>query len=344
MLLYVLPVLAVLAAGCGRAPSVDPLRRAQADRMNKEAFMNRYREPDSCIALSQCAMDYIHDSLPDYVDGELRALNNMAFAYYQKSDRENANRMLDRVEKTVRLRLPSMRNGDIEDVIGQLIRARLLQRDCRIADSYRLLYNIGQGRVLERNRNNLLYNYAQTEFYITSLVLNYHYRDGQETDVRSLLGEVEARRERLKVDYAQDMALNYALAYGWQSAGESEVALDYCDDNFQLLGLGEAVFCPFHYANTLQMCAAALKSLPGSVPPDSVLDLYDEARRVFFDYGDPYQMLGGTISTARYALLVGDTAFAHEVLGEWIEQCTYCTFDGELLEMHKFDGAVISVT
>ena len=312
--------LAALAVGCGRTPSVDPLRRAQVDRLNKEAFMNRYREPDSCIALSQCALDYIHDSLTDYVDGELRALNNMAFAYYQKSDRNNATLMLERVDKTVTLRQKGMRNGDIEHLIAQLLQARLLQRNCLIADSYRILYEINRSRVLERSHDNLLYSYAQTEYYITMLVLNYHYRDGKETDVRNLLEEVEGCRERLQVDYAQDMALNYALAYGWQSAGESEVALDYCDDNFRLLDLGDAVFCPFHYANTLQMCAAALKSQPGSVPPDSVLALYDEARRIFFDYGDPYQMLGGTTSTARYALLVGDTSFAHNVLKEWVER------------------------
>ena len=337
-LLLTLAAMAALLAGCRDTAGPDPLRRSRVDGLNKEAFVNRYREPDSCIALSQRALRYIQDSLPDYVDGELRACNNMAFAYYQKSDRDNAYLMLARVDKTIRLRQEGMRNGDIEWVIHDLIQARLLQRDCRIADSYRLLYDIERRHLLQRNRDNLLYNYAQSEYYITSLVLNYHYRDGQESDVRTLLGEVERRRESLKVDYAQDMALNYALAYGWQSTGESTVALDYCDENFRLLGLGEDIFCPFHYANTLQMCAATLKSLPGTVSPDSVLTLYDEARQVFYDYGDPYQMLGGTTSTARYALLVGDTAFAHEVLGEWIaHRGLWTPFAAPKMEMSLFD-------
>lgn len=328
----------VLAVACQRGPTVDPLRRARADGLNKEAFMNRYRQPDSCIALSQRALDYVHDSLPDYVDGELRALNNMAFACYQKSDRAGADRVLDRAEKTIRLRKPTMHNGDIEEVICQLMRARMLQRDCRIADSYRILHDIERSRVLERNRDNLLYNYAQTEYYITMLVLNYHYRDEREADVRTLLEEVAARRDQLKVDYAQDMALNYALAYGWQSAGESTTALDYCDENFRLLGLDDVSFCPYHYANTLQMTAWALRFQPGTVPPDSVLALYNEAREVFFDYGDPYQMLGGTTSTARYALLVGDTAFAHQVLQEWFDQRKVWTpFAAPKMEMSLFD-------
>ncbi len=164
----------MLFAGCRREAAVDPLRRSRVDGLNKEAFMYRYREPDSCIALSQQALQYVADSLPEYVDGQLRAYNNIAFAYYQRSDRANAYLMLDRLEKTVKLRKQGMLNGDIEQVIAQLLRARLLQRDCRIADSYRLLYDIDRSGVLRRNRDNLLYNYAQTEYYITSLVLNYH--------------------------------------------------------------------------------------------------------------------------------------------------------------------------
>jgi signal transduction histidine kinase len=163
----------------------------------------------------------------------------------------------------------------------------------------------------------MLYSYALSEYYITSLVLSYHYRNGQEGDVRTLLGEVEARRDAMRVDYAQDMALNYALAYGWQSAGESLKALEYCEANYDILDRPSA-FCPFHYANTLQMTASALKSIPGRVPPDSVLALYDTARVVFYDYGDPYQMIGGTTSTARYALLLGDTVKAHSVLRQWL--------------------------
>lgn len=333
-----LAAVVLLTLGCQREMRIDPLKRSHADGLNKEAFVNRYRQPDSCIALSERALQYIQDSLPDYVDGSLRAMNNMAFAYYQMSDYDHARQALARVAKTVDLQRNGMRNGDIERVIARLIEARLLQRSGRIADSYRILYDIGHSRVLERNRDHLLYNYAQSEYYITMLVLNYHYRDGKEADVRTLLEEVEAQRDHLKVDYAQDMALNYALAYGWQSAGESNSALDYCDLNYDILDLGPSAYCPYHYANTLQMTASALKSQPGTVPPDSVLALYDQARCLFFDYGDPYQMLGGTISTARYALLVGDTTEAHRVLTQWRSlKGTWKPFAAPKMEMGYFD-------
>ena len=315
--LLLLASLILLLTGCGGEAKTDPLLRSRADGLNKEAFVNRYRDPRLCLELSRQALRFIADSLPDYVDGELRARNIMAFAYYQKSDADSANLMLAAVDKAITKGNLTMRNGDIEQVIARLIRARLLQRDCRIADSYRLLYDISRSGILERSAGNMLYNYALSEYYITSLVLSYHYRNGQEGDVRTLLGEVEARRGAIRVDYAQDMALNYALAYGWQSAGESLKALEYCEANYDILDR-PAAFCPYHYANTLQMTATALKSIPGRVPPDSVLALYDTARVVFYDYGDPYQMLGGTTSTARYALLLGDTVKAHSVLRQWL--------------------------
>lgn len=335
-------VLFWLLSACQRPAPVDPLLRSRADGLNKEAFINRYRDPQRCIDLSQNALQFILDSLPDYADGVLRARNNMAFAYYQLSDRENATLMLDYVDKTIALRAPSMQNGAIEGAIAQLLRARLLQRDCQIAESYRILHDIDASGVLRRNRDNLLYNYAQTEYYITTIVLNFHYRNGQEADLRSLIEEVEQRRPALKVDYAQDMALNYALAYGWQSAGESNRALDYCNTNFDLLNI-PSLFCLFHYANNLQMTASALQSMPGVVSPDSILALYDEAREAFFEYGDPYQMLGGVISTARYALLIGDTLRAHEVLSEWRSmRGTWKPFAAPKMELSYFDVLIRS--
>ena len=311
-----LAVLTMTAFGCQRTAPIDPLLRSKADGLNRQAFLDRYRDPERCLKMADSALTFIADSLPEYIDARLRALNIKAFAYYQLSDYDNAHRMLESVGAYPRVRTKTD-NWEIESVIARLLEARMEQRSGSIADSYRILYDIGRSRVLEHNRDNMLYSYAQTEYYITMLVLNYHYRDDRESDVRTLLAEVEGKREQLKVDYAQDMALNYALAYGWQSAGESNTAIDYCFENFRLLDISPSTFCPFQYANTLQMMASALRSIPGAEPPDSVLALYDTARCIFFEYGDPYQMLGGTVSTARYALLIGDTAKAIEVLGEW---------------------------
>ncbi len=338
---YILVCAVLLLFGCKEAEQTDPLRRSRVDGLNREAFLCRYKDPSRCLALSDSALAYLKDSLPGYIDGSLRAWNNKAFAYFLTSDYQGAGQMLQLVEKNLARKLPSMRNGDIERVIHDLLQARLLQRKCHIADSYRLLHDIGRSGILEQNRDNILYSYAQTEYYITLLTLNFHYRDGKEADVRTLLTEVEQRRPQLKVDYAQDMALNYALAYGWQSAGESLTALEYCDLNYAILDRTESDL--YHMANTLQMEAYALRSIPGEVPPDTVLALYDEARRAFFEYGDPYQMLGGVVSTARYALLVSDTALAHSVLREWISlRGIWKPFDAPKMEVGYFDVLIRS--
>ncbi len=332
--IYLLAIV-LTAVACTHESGVDPLRRSRVDGINKESFLDRYRAPEECLALADSALQYIADSLPEYDDGVLRALNNKAFAYFQTTRYPEALAIVEKIEHSA----PTAKaaNADIEMVIARLLKAKLLQRSGNIADSYRLLYDIGRSHTLDRKKDNLLYNYAQSEYYITSLVLNYHYRNEHESDVRQLLDEVEARRGELRVDYAQDMALNYALAYGWQSAGESLTALDYCDLNLDILDLPEA-FCNYHYANTLQMMALALKSIPGAVPPDSVLTLYDEARRRFADYGDPYQTLGGVTSTARYALLIGDTLMAHSVLNQWrLDHKGWRPFSAPKMELGYFD-------
>lgn len=326
----------LLLAACSGADTLDPLRRSRADGLNREAFLSRYSNPQRCIALSDSALAYIADSLPAYADGRLRAYNNKAFAFFLTSEYSAAELMLKQVDKTLAQHPPSAHNGDIEGVIRDLTRARLLQRSCRIADSYRLLYDIGRSGILDHERDNILYSYAQSEYYITLLTLNFHYRDGHESDLRSILAEVEQQRPQLKVDYAQDMALNYALAYGWQSAGESLTALDYCDLNYAILDRSDSNL--YHLANTLQMEAYALRSIPGEVSPDTVLALYDDARRAFFLFGDPYQMLGGVTSTARYALLVSDTALAHSVLRNWLDmRGTWTPFSAPKMEVGLFD-------
>ncbi len=341
---YILFVAVLLLFGCGQEVKIDPLKRSKVDGLNKDAFINRYRNPDLCFEYSEKALAYVHDSLPGYVDGELRALNNMAFSYYQVTDYEKATELLEKVDRLVAQDKPGMKNGEVESVIARLLKARLLQRSCHIADSYELLYDIGKSDIFEKHNGSLLYNYAQTEYYITLLTLNFHYRNGKEADVKSIIDDVELKRKDLKVDYAQDMALNYAIAYGLQSAGESNRALEYCDYNFEILENPHiGAFCLYHYANTLQMTATVLKSLPGMVSPDSVLALYDEARQCFFEYGDPYQMLGGVTSTARYALLIGDTVTAHDVLSEWRSmRGTWKPFSAPKMELGYFDVLIRS--
>lgn len=253
-------LLMTLAVAACHQQKTDLGSRAVVDNLNREAFLNRYDDPEASIAAAYSALQYISDTLPLYADGKLRAWNCLATAYYVASVADSAQKYVDSV--CAAKLAGKARNRKVEEMIAHLIEARLLQRQCDIAGSYEILYNIEKSHMLPLGKDNLLYNYAQSEYYITALTLNYHYRDGMEQNVGQLLGEAEGQRERLKCDYAQDMALNYAMAYGYSSLCSREErqsenltkALGYCLENLALMA-DESRFSLFHYANTLQMLA-----------------------------------------------------------------------------------------
>lgn len=272
-----------VAAGCGNDHPdgrVDLRLRARIDRLNKGAFMNRFDDPRLSIDCAYRAVDLVRDSLPDYHDGLMRAYNSLAFGYYMVAEHDSAAAYTDSVMAVAegpaaRWKHSLHRNAEVERVIAQLMQVRLLQRSCRIADSYQLLYDINQSKVLKRQPDNYLYSFAQMEYFITSLTLNYHYRNSAmasssgttlsadtKADLRALLEEVEMARQGLKCDYAEDMSLNYALAHSYYrlaAASGSDPRLlckayDYLADNAKLLSIpGQG--CIYHLANVFQLQA-----------------------------------------------------------------------------------------
>ena len=279
----VLAMCIAVAAGCGNDHPdgrVDLRLRARIDRLNKGAFMNRFDDPRLSIDCAYRAVDLVRDSLPDYHDGLMRAYNSLAFGYYMVAEHDSAAAYTDSVMAVAegpaaRWRHSLHRNAEVERVIAQLMQVRLLQRSCRIADSYQLLYDINQSKVLKRQPDNYLYSFAQMEYFITSLTLNYHYRNSAmasssgttlsadtKADLRALLEEVEMARQGLKCDYAEDMSLNYALAHSYYrlaAASGSDPRLlgkayDYLADNAKLLSIpGQG--CIHHLATVLPLPA-----------------------------------------------------------------------------------------
>ncbi|MCR4660360.1 MAG: sensor histidine kinase [Bacteroidales bacterium] len=308
----------LLLAGCSQR---DPgsLMRAKVDGLNREAFLNRYRDPFATLEFSADALALVRDSLPQYGSGMLRAWNNMAFAHLMRSETDLADCFIDSVLNFD----GASPNRDIERTIACLTRARVLQRRGLIAESFELLSSVAASGTLEANRGNLLYNYAQTEYYITSLTLNYHYRDGLSADVRQLLAEVERNRDRLPCDFAQDMALNYALAYGYTTLGhrleDLQRAEDYCHATLKLLDDNPQSYSLFDEANTTQILAHTYRRMGRDTA--EVAALYRYSTDLFWLCGDPYQKLGATVASSRYALTCGDTAAAHRALGRWLECC-----------------------
>ena len=335
--------LVLLSASCGRnnRQPLDPLLRAKVDGLNKASFQSRCRDPRKGIFWADSALTLINDSLPNYADGILRASNNRAYCAYMLSDFDQAEAWLVDDDSAEFAQAP---NFEVEQLISRLLRARMAQRHCNIAQSYQILHDIDRSRVLSNSGTDFLHNFALTEYYITSLTLNYHYRNGTMAEMTDLLDEIEQLRPQLKCDFAQDMALNYSLAYSYfrlcdtasnQSATLRKV-LNYCADNIEILSSPNR-FNSYELANACQMIAFALADssiVPQSwadnedmlgyifsllesnfnyVPADTAdlaMSLFRESASLFFQLDDPYQHLGAVVATAQYALEVGDTALA----------------------------------
>lgn len=360
----------VMLVGCKR-PDTN-IMRVEIDGLNKQGFIYRYNNPNMACEYSRRALQYIEDSLPTYFDGKLRAWNNLAFACYMLSEHQRAQQFIDSVY-AFNGHSP---NAQIERVIAQLLDARLLQRACKIADSYQLLYSIDSSGVLSHKKGHYLYSYAQLEYFITSLTLNYNYRKGMEASVAEQVAYIETFKGTLPCDYAEDMAMNYALAYGYsQLCGpEDSVALnmrkslDYCLENLKILSRPGHT-CPYQLANTIQMLAFLLEdeSIPQSSwvanadlweeicsllqshvninfeeEPDITLALLEVSTDIFWKLDDPYQRLGACLATARYSLNIGDTNLAQYYFSLPLQDSLIPTRFAPKFEAMLYDGLLVS--
>ncbi len=353
--LLVILAASLLACSCGRDANLFALDdnaslalQAQVDGRNKQAFVERYKDPQYSIRCASEALSLINDSLPLYYNGRLRAWNNLAYAYFMLARYDTAMYYADKV-----MQAPNRGyNYQIEQMIAQLLQATVLQRQCRTADSYELLRKIDKvrNRKVRKHGDKFLCDYAQMQYSITSITLDYFYRKGEVQNVELLLDNIVKQREleNWRCDYASDMALNYAMAYGnmvrCDSARRQEKALAnslYCiADNLHMLS-DSAVYTVHFMANTLQLLAnlysrTTIRNSTWQQPeiqeasahirellcevfdfcPDSSENyaeaLYQESTALFWKTSDPYQRLGSVVAAAGYLQTIGDTAAARD--------------------------------
>jgi len=359
MRIMMIAVVALAAAGCVRTESqdIDALRRSRVDGLNKESFRLRYDDARRSERYARWALRYIADSLPAYSDGRLRAWNNLATAYFNQARYDSVEAYVDSVLSFAG-RAP---NREIEQVLSRLMMARLLQRNCDIASSYQLLHDIESSGKLDsrsvmRRSSPLLYDLACSEFYITTTILNYHYRSKSQYEQSELLTEMERRRGELRCDYAEDMSLNYAIAYGYYALCSDTTnqpqylhkMLEYSLENMRILG-DSARYSSYHLANTYQLIGFMLwsknlkeasweenRELYGEIRRrtvetfgfdlDSVGDdgyaFLKEAASLFWLHEDPYQRLGAVVAVGRYCMGHGDTATARRYFSEALYDST----------------------
>lgn len=365
-------------AGCSSdGGTTDYLLRARVDGQNKDAFLYRYRDPVAGLMHADSAIAIIIDSLPDYADGYLRACNNMAYNCYMLSDYANVDSCLAPCFDSV-MSILNPENLEMEQLLAQLLKARVLQRQCYTADSYQILYDIDHNRRLwVRNKDNDLHDFALMEYYITSLTLNYFFRKGALDNVWHLLQEIEEVRPGLRCDFAQDVSLNYAMAHSYiklcstmdDASYMLKRALELCGENLNIISNRNA-FDPYHLANVYQLVGLMLSDtlVPSKawadnealfrsvcelmeyrfgLPPyregeDFVLLLFEESTTLFLQQADPYQRIGATVTVGDYALSVGDTALAHYYYRLALNDETFVDFMAPKFEQRLYVGLINS--
>lgn len=383
--LTALAALLALLSACGpeadrKSRAAELELRARADNLNKAAFVDRYRDSRQAVGKARAALALLNDSLPQYADGRLRACNNLAFGFYMLAEHDSASAYIDSVLCAPPQLLRHARNAGVEQTIAKLLRIRLLQRSCNIAESYAMLYDISSGGTLKRLRRHkgdgYLNDYALMEYYITSLTLNYHYRNGAVASssgttltastrqfMAELLQEVEEVRPELRCDYAEDQALNYAIAHACYrlsavsgaDAGWLRKAFDYLDLNRQILSTPRG-HCGYHAANVHQLTAfigadpviaqsagrlrAACPELPAD--PAEVLELFRQSTDMFFATSDPYQHLGAAVAAAEYALDAGSTEEAHAYYAMALADSSWHDGMAPKFESMLYDGLIRS--
>lgn len=369
-------LLMLLSAACSRQSESDNLLlRSRIDGYNKDAFLLRYRDPVKGMQLADSALRLIADSMPDYQDGYLRACNNVAYSKYMLSDYDS---MYVYTSICFDSSLSTTQNDhlEIEQLIAQLLSARVKQRQCYTAESYQILYDIDHSKVLERSTGNDLHDFALMEYYITSITLNYFFRYGALDNVRGMLDEIEAVKPTLRCDYAQDISLNYAMAHSYYKLCDSSAeqhkylrrALELCEDNLRIIS-DSVVFDPYHLANVYQLMGlmrsdTLIKEASWqansdvldriyyamdhvfhfNLQPDEdfTLALFAESTDLFWQLDDPYQRLGAAVTVADYAMTIGDTALAREYYLAALYDTTLVDFIAPKFELRLYAGLINS--
>lgn len=347
VLFCVIVIGVTLMSSCGdESSSIDALKRSKVDALNRESFKFRFDDAMRSGMYATKALEFVNDSLPHYDDGRLRAWNNLATSFSNRAIYDSSWIYVDSVlafdGKTP--------NREVEQTLALLLKSRLLQRNCDMAGSYGILYDIERSNIFSDHIDDMLHNLVKSEFYITTTTLNYHYRNKSQYQQAELLTEMERLRPGLRCDYEEDMSFNYALAYGYYAlcadtvdpANSLSKALFYCNENLVLLS-DSSRFSAYHLGNTYQLLGfmlstpqiddmawkvneGTLRSIFNSVydnfgfdlssHDDPALAFLSEATSLFFLHDDPYQRLGAIVATGRYCMRHGDTAMARDYFRE----------------------------
>ena len=286
----------------GGGRSVDCL---MADSLNRQAYDMRYKNLELSEQLAEEALALSGASH----SSKAEALNNLGFCAFIRMDFERADSLFRQVYDET--------GNELECLVADVGMMKICQRTSMNEEFYdyrnralkRMKLIDEDGEVLEDSRLRYRYNYACSEFYITSAV--YYYYLQQETQSMEAINAISV--ETLKNDTSQWLYYDYMRGSGgmYEAPTWEEVLVGEFDYLLECLTISHKQDYVYFEANASQAMAEMLKSeenyrtllehRPGMMRvinqkdlpwEELVMAFSSNALTLFKQYGDWYQIAG----------------------------------------------------
>ena len=244
--------------------------------LNNQSFSERLYNPELALCYADSALNMLYNDSLNLIDQNSdfyynnlsRALNSKAYDYFILADFEKANENISKIYKLDE----SYPNKEIENSIAYTINAKMMMRLRASWEADELL----KQSQCRHERDDSLYHWAKSQYYVTKLFLNCFYRDGkyQYNELVKTLNEIEQNNthQQLMVDETQAYTLYYALTescqilahisnYYQNEEGKNvfyfKKSVDYLKKSLDLMNDNERV-SNYDLANNLQTLAGII--------------------------------------------------------------------------------------
>ncbi len=276
----------------------------QADSLNHEAYKVRYKNLDLSEQLAQDALRVGET----FADMKAKSLNNLGFCAFIRMDFERADSLLREVYRTTA--------NELECLVADVGMMKIFQRTSMNKEFYdyrhsalRRMKRIEEDEAALSNPDILhRYNYACSEFSITSAI--YYYYLQQERQSLDAIDEIDVNKE-LEDDTAQLLYYYYMKGSGgmYEADSSEDVVVGEFDYLLDCLTLSKEQGYIYFEANAAQAMAELLKDRqnflllmerrPGMMRvinrgdlswEELILSFSQYALKLFNQYGDWYQI------------------------------------------------------
>lgn len=291
---------------------------SEVDSLNNLSYRMRYKNLAESASLAERAYNIVSSDCSSYPE----VLNNLAFCAYMKMDFVKSKELFSNVI--------SVSDNEIECLVADVGLMKICQRTSSNKEFYdyrnraqRRIKRIRQDRVIETDSTlSARFNYALSEFHITSGVYFYYLQQEKES-----LAEIDAIDiDKIESDTAQFLNYMYMRGSGgmYSASTPEDVVIGEFGYLMDCLRISHEQGYKYFEANALQAMAEILNFRSNRTliserrkgwlevvneddcPIDSLpLNMSERALELFKDYGDWYQISGAYRTMATYYNYIG---------------------------------------